>query len=110
MKQGFAALLAGALIFSFGTRPALADDRQIVFVNDSTQKASAAMMQMERGKMTVVKYGDAEAGHSLTFDVADRETVVRVRAYHCGSHDNQVIVSRNKTHVVLSAKCTVTVR
>ena len=109
MKRRFTALLVGALTFFLGTGAALAADRNIVFVNDSTQKASAAMLQMEKGRMTVVKYGDAEAGHSLTFDVPDVETVVRVRADHCALQD-QVTVPRHKSHVVLSVKCKVAVR
>lgn len=109
MRQAFVAALVSALIFSLSIRPALAADRYIVFVNDSTQKASAALLQLEHGKMTVVKYGDAEARSSLTFDVPDVETVVRVRADHCALQV-PVTMPRNKSHVVLSAKCTISVR
>ena len=109
MKHLFLALLAGALLFSVGTGPAFAADRYIIFVNDSTQKVSAALLQSENGKMAIVKYGDIEAGDSLTFDVPDVETIVRVRANHCAVQD-PVFVARHRMQVILTAKCTLVVR
>jgi hypothetical protein len=53
--------------------------------------------------------GDIEAGDSLTFDVPDVETIVRVRANHCAVQD-PVFVARHRMQVILTAKCTLVVR
>jgi hypothetical protein len=83
--------------------------RDVVVVNEGTKGIHVQLRQPIKGVMLVVRYADIGPEAEKTFSVGNAKTEVHISANWCGTFFNRELKETN-SHVILSRKCTVSVR